>query len=329
MTEQQRESLLGTVLAVIGFLLIAGIAVWGLTHMLTIAKDITAPWFSKSQTIVISVPAVATTSSPVFISWKHTATAPGSYAFLYSCVSGVRFETETANGVTKIPCGAAYSVGTSSLEVIPQLTVGSRITTPITILFKPAATAQTLGSFASSAAAEGSSMITVVRGTSQAPQSMTKKQVETKKTPTIATSYSSDPVDSTEKKAPVRAKATPVATTPADLAVTIVSVGVIDSYTGAFVARQPYSPDEIAVVTFDIKNTGGRATGAYRFTVELPTETAYTYYSPTQASLSAGSHVVNTLKFDRFVGGTVHVSVDTSNQVSESNEKNNSAEWSI
>ncbi len=299
MTEHQQESLLGTILAVIGFLIIAFIAVWGLAHMLVLAKNTVSPWFSRnSQAIVISAPSVATSTIPFALSWKHTPTAAGSYTFLYSCVSGVRFEAQHSDGsTTKIPCGAGFTASSSPLTLVPHLTVGSRISTPVSILFKPSTASQTLGSLASNATAEGSASITVVRGTS-----------ETTKTPVATPKVTATKSVSKSTKQTVPATSQPAA--PADLSVTILAIGVIDAYTGQFVERAPYSPNEIAAVRFSVKNVGGRTSGTYRFSAELPTDTAYVYESSLQSALAPQSYIVNTLRFDRVsAGGIVRIVV--------------------
>ena len=294
MTEHQQESLWGTILAVIGFLIIAGIAVWGLAHILVLAKNTFSPWFTgNAQSIVVSAPANATSGETFQLSWKHTPTTSGSYGFLYSCVSGVRFETPNASGsTTKIPCGTSFAASTSPLTLIPYLNSGSKILTPVTILFKPGTGSQALGSLASNALAEGSAVITVTKATQATtvtPTTPTKKptSVSTPKKTTVATHSPS----------------------PADLSVSILDIGVIDPQSGAFVARAPFGPQDVVAVRFDIKNSGGSASGSYRFSVELPTDTAYIYHSPLQSSLSGGSHVVNTLRFDHVTNGTVLVNV--------------------
>ena len=64
--------------------------------------------------------------------------------------------------------------------------------------------------------------------------------------------------------------------------------------------------------TFDITNVGGRVSGTYYFTANLPTRSPYTYSSPAQASLSPGSHMQNTLRFSLADGGIFSVSITTS-----------------
>ncbi|HTR18986.1 MAG TPA: hypothetical protein VMH91_03370 [Candidatus Paceibacterota bacterium] len=116
-------------------------------------------------------------------------------------------------------------------------------------------------------------------------------------------------ISAAAKSAP--AKTTPAKTTssatytapqysgPTDLSVRIISGNVDASGAG--------------VVTFDIANIGGSASGSYYFTAQLPTAQPYPYQSPLQASLEPGGHVTSTLRFTSVQsgGGTFSVSIQT------------------
>lgn len=85
--------------------------------------------------------------------------------------------------------------------------------------------------------------------------------------------------------------------TPADLSVRITSV-TTDEYGNG-------------IATFDIANVGGKSSGTYYFTANLPTASGYTYSSPAQISLSPGSHIVSTLRFSNTTSGVFTVSITT------------------
>lgn len=117
-------------------------------------------------------------------------------------------------------------------------------------------------------------------------------------------------------------------TTPADLSVRILAIGVIDPVSGVFVNRPPASPADVAAVQFDISNDGGASTGAWYFYAQLPTIAGgYPYRSPVQEPLGPGDQVVNTLRFSPIIsgGGIFNVIVDSEGMVNESNEINNTA----
>jgi hypothetical protein len=116
----------------------------------------------------------------------------------------------------------------------------------------------------------------------------------------------------TPQPAPVVQKPVVVAHTgPADLSVVIFSATVDQS--------------GLATVVFDIANGGTGDSGSYSFQAYLPTQSTYTYYSPAQASLAPGSHIVNTLRFTQATPGAVSIIVDPSNAVNDSNRTNNYA----
>ncbi len=100
-------------------------------------------------------------------------------------------------------------------------------------------------------------------------------------------------------------------TGPADLSVVILSAVVDQS--------------GLATVVFDISNNGRGGSGSYTFQAYLPTRSTYTYYSPAQASLSPGSHIVNTLRFTDATPGAISIIVDPSESVNDSNRTNNYA----
>lgn len=96
----------------------------------------------------------------------------------------------------------------------------------------------------------------------------------------------------------------PAQTGPADLSVHILSTSV-DGYGNA-------------VVTFDISNIGGSASGPYTFVAQLPSYSNYPYQSAVQVSLAPGSHIVNTLRFNQATNGLFSVGI-SGNDVNESN----------
>lgn len=100
------------------------------------------------------------------------------------------------------------------------------------------------------------------------------------------------------------------------LAITIMSVGVIDPNTGTISNRAPASPGDIEAVQFNIANIGDGTSGAYYFDARLPVQNgpnnSYEYRSSLQAPLAPGEHIVNTLKFSSAArgGGIFTVSIE-------------------
>lgn len=114
-----------------------------------------------------------------------------------------------------------------------------------------------------------------------------------------------------------------------DLVVTINAVGYLaTSSADSFVAAPTVPAGSRPAVRFTIKNVGTNATGAWRFSASIPTQTAYVYESQPQQSLNPGDSIDYTLGFDqanRGVGQTIAIGANFDRAVAESNTNNNSA----
>ncbi len=302
--QSQNPGLLANILAVAGFIILIVIIVWGAYHLLRLTGSGVSSLFSRitngGSAIVITLPNSPVQSGKAFpLSWKYTPAESGTYAFLYQCKAGLRFDAAMSSGPAQaIPCGNAYTVGSgTTVSLIPTLSGTSSLEVPLSIVYMPSAT-----SSSSSARPQGNATVMIIGGTSASPVKTPSQNTGTK-TPTKTT-----------------------AGIP-DLSVRVLAIGVIDPATGAFVARYPTGPNDIAAVKFDIANNGGASTGTWYFTVQLPMNTAYVYNSPAQMNLTSGSHIENILRFRpvQSGGGTIMIRVDQSNTVHESNENNNTA----
>jgi hypothetical protein len=197
----KRSTQLPNILAIVGFLILIIIVVWGLIHLASLSSG----WFGNlfktkhTTTISITAPNTVVSGNPTQIKWNYTTTDVGSYSFLYECGTGVEFGAPVdATHFARIPCGAAFKLGaaTSSAYILPVLTATSSTKTNMTVLFIPSGTGKQ---------AQGVSAITVT------PRIATSTPVATKPTETI-------PADTT-----------PVVRGPADLSVHITSIS-IDAY---------------------------------------------------------------------------------------------------
>lgn len=300
---QQNPGILANILAVAGFIILIIVIVWGAYHLLRLTGSGVTSLFSRfggGDSIAITLPKETQSGTAFPISWKYNAEEAGAYSFLYQCKTGFRFDMASANGrASAIPCGSAYTVGTStSLSLIPVLAGTTTMDVPVSIVFIPSATS-------TDARPQGTATVRVL--------------AKTGATSTPAATAPSTPTATTST--------TPRPAGKPDLSVRIVAVGVINPISGNFENRYPVGPEEIAAVQFDIANNGTASTGNYYFSVNLPMQGGYLYQSPVQANLTPGSHVLNTLRFKPLMagGGTVTVSVDTTYAVSESSEGNNTA----
>jgi len=301
-----KASLFSNIIAIVGFIILIVIVVWGIVHIASLSKD----WFSSlfngtttASTIEVIAPQSVQSGTPMNVSWKYSTSEKGSYAFLYQCKSGFHFEAPGPNGtMNSIPCGAALTIppSTTAISMIPALSGAASTSVPISIIFMPSAT--------SSKQAQGSATVTITASGATNPEP----------TPTPATS--TPPVvihEPTPRPTPSPTPAPsptpkPRPSGPADLVVRIISVSV--------------DPGGNGVATFDIANTGHSSSGRYYFSAQLPTLSGYAYQSPLQSPLGPGDHIVNTLRFSQAVSGNFQVIVDPSNMVREQNETNNMAD---
>lgn len=310
-SEAQKTGLFSNILAVTGLIILIIIIFWGFFYLVTLSKSwissLAARFSSSAQTIQVTVPANKIPSGEQFsVSWKYTPKSAGTYAFLYQCREDFQFKTTIVGGVqTAIPCGAGYTMLSSNNEfsVTPILTGTSSLDVPISIIFIPSASTTAAGT--SAPRAQGGASVTVVRPTNMTAASVPKPQV-------------------VETPAPAPKPGLP------DLSVRILSEGVIDPISGNLIARSPMSPDELVAVRFLISNDGSASTGTWYFTAQLPMSPAYPYSSSAQEPLAPGARIENMLRFTNAVpGGVFFVSADPSNQVTESNEGNNTASIGI
>jgi len=298
MPEEPKASLVSNILAIVGFIILIVVVIWGLVHLANISRA----WFSSffgwnDAAIEVTAPKSVTSGLPFDVSWKYDEPVEGTYAFLYQCQGNLQLQTPSPIGtLNSVPCGAAFTISGASKEVsITPLLAGSEsLSVPLSIIFMPSGTGTQ---------AQGSATVTVTPTTQ-----MTAPVPTPSPTPIV--------VEETPAPAPTPAPSptptpTPVATSPADLSVRIVAVSIDGAGSG--------------VATFDIENVGGTSSGAYYFTATLPTQTGYTYNSPAQTSLAPGSHIVSTLRFSGGVSGIFSVSITTP----DANGTNNYASRSV
>ena len=118
-----------------------------------------------------------------------------------------------------------------------------------------------------------------------------------------------------------------------DLFVTINKIGYLaTSSASSFIASSTVPAGDRPAVTFTIKNIGAAATGAWRWSASIPTQTAYVYTSDAQPSLAPGDSIDYTMGFDQAASGANQVISITANPdkaVTESDLKNDSASTTI
>ena len=309
--EEPQSSLLSNILAIVGFIILIVVVIWGLVNLAGVSSTWFSSLFGKSENVIeVTAPKSAKSGESFSISWKYKEPTPGTYAFLYQCQGGLQLQTPgPAGGMNGIPCGAAFTIASvnNTVSVTPLLSGNSELDVPVSIIFMPSATStdSTSSPQASSGKAteqaQGSATVRILPSETPALDSTGSPQAEP--TPTPAPTPTPTPAP-----APVPA---PAPKTPADLSVRITSV-TTDGYGNG-------------TAVFDIVNVGGTSSGTYYFTANLPTQSGYTYTSPAQSSLAPGSHIISTLRFSQAASGVFSVSITTP----DSNQSNNYASQSL
>lgn len=329
---QSGQGAISNILAVAGFIILIAIIIWGAYHFLELASSGLSSLFGRnSDAIKVTLSDNTVASGEAFdASWTYTPEGAGVYTVLYQCTEGLQLRSVTGNGiVTAIPCGAAFPLGnetTKTARIIPSVSGDKTIDTTVTFIFNPAVDS-TSTSTATAPRPQGSAKVAIApaatAGTGTAQNGTGTNGTGTGSGTGTKTGTATKPAATTPAK-PVVTTPKPTVTGTPDLEVRILAVGVIDPYTGSFIARAPMG-NEMAAVKFDVVNRGSAATGAWYFSAELPTYPTAPYNSPRQASLAPGDHIENTLRFNQVTpgGGLFAVTVDSSNAVRETNESNN------
>jgi hypothetical protein len=120
--------LLSNAIAIIAFIVVIAIVIWGLLHL----ANISTSWFSSlfprsNPTIQIAAPASAESGTPISVSWKYSGSEEGTFAFLYQCRTGVTLKD--ADGA-RVLCGTVHplvNAASSTLVFTPVLTTASSV----------------------------------------------------------------------------------------------------------------------------------------------------------------------------------------------------------
>ncbi len=310
--ESASMSLVSNTLAIIGFVILIIVVVWGIFNIVKLTNFSFGNFFNSSPSIQVTAPQGQSGQS-LTVSWKNTLTTPGTYAFLYQCENGFSFATPSQSGtLINVPCGTSLAVGSSTSATMVPLSKNTATTlVSFSVVFTPEN---------SSAKTTGNTTLSIAPVTTASTKPATS---------TIVTPPAKKPTTS-YRASGSGALVAHAASGPADLAVTIIASGYIDPASGALLTNRPAQPGDVVGVEFDIANIGGSATGSYSFQAHLPTQSSYTYNSPVQASLAPGAHVVSTLRFTQLApGGIFTVVVDPNNQVNDANRANNEAAVTI
>jgi hypothetical protein len=320
MTEKvSGKNKLTSVLAIVGFIVIIAIGIWGAVNAVKLAPQmfstLASPFDKISSDIDLNVPKSSINSNEPFeISWKHNGKDRGLYAFSYRCRPGFQFQVPQPDGTyLPIECETPYNIpsSNSSLRLIPNSNLNRFLDVPFVLVYLDGE---------GEIIAEGSNMITVVNPlATESPDTVSVGNTNSNITSPTPSNITPGPsIVRTQESLP-------------DLSVRILNVGSINPNTRTFVPHTTLSSGDIGAVRFEVTNSGSKSSGVWGFSASLPTNPAFEYTSERQRSLNPGDRIEYTIQFDQLVRGTntFTVHVDTTNEIDEVSERNNIATQAI
>src|SRR3989344_1629369 len=138
--EEPKASFASNILAIVGFIILIVVVIWGLVNLAGISRGWFSSLFGSGEVIEVMAPESATSGTPFAVSWQYDEPVPGTYAFLYACQTGLQFQTPAPLGsMNGIPCGAAFTLANESkeLSVTPFLSGPEALDVPLSIIFMP------------------------------------------------------------------------------------------------------------------------------------------------------------------------------------------------
>ncbi len=293
-----RERLLQA-LGILGFVAILILGAWGIFRIVTslpgILGNLTASvGGSRDEEEKLSVTSptgsLSSEASSV-VAWSHTG-GEGNYGYAvsYDCHDKLSVSSQLPNGSYQpVPCNTPFNFTNSQTSVPVKISYTGA--SDIGLTFTVAATKLETGAVTAS----GTRSVTIM-----------KKAEEPAPAPTTGSSGSgSTPKPATKPSSSTTYVNTGRVSNPngvSDLAVTVLSTGVIDA--SGYRPNTPVRIGQRAGVQFQVINLGDKTvpTG-WSFNATLPLPTPFLYNAPAQAELTPGSAVVYTLGFEGF-GGT-------------------------
>ncbi len=337
--ETPRGKLLGggtKVLAVLGFVAILAIGLWGSVQVAkavpgafsSIASAIvsfTSIFVGADETITLSSPTFTVGSGEKFVlTWEHAKkSVEGSYTFRYNCADGVYFNSPSRTGAeTTVFCNIPFNFLNSqnSIVLTPVSEKNRFIDVEMFIDFTP--------NGASVATVTGQAVLTVINENLSSSPTLVPTTPTTPTTPTVPTTpttpVAGNPSSSTHLIGSGAGSSNPNGYV--DLTARVLEIGYVDKSTGAFTASSTPRRNERVAVRFAVENLGTKTSPQFDFNAVLPTIPTHVFSAPMQQELRPGDRIEFTIGFDSFVDaneGTLIINIDPSNRINEKNKDNN------
>lgn len=287
--------------------------------------------FIPAERIVIgTVDSQIAVNKPFTLTWEHRGkNGEGSYAFSYECQDDL-FLARRDDGMQKtIFCNTEVPLVTDETEIslVAIGSVSGVAELPVTIAFTRT------GQMFSSVSGEAQLFVqsdyfdTATSTDAVAGESATTTTPNTSGGAYVPQQYTTVPVVTQPFSDP---NGSP------DLFVRVLGYGLVDQKTGVFTEMDeiPYDlpSGKRAALRFLVVNLGTKESGTWEFSAELPTSPSYTYTSDKQQSLFPGDRIEYTIGFDRVRRsdeGEYRIIADSDDDISESNESNNTQRGTV
>src|SRR3989344_3745132 len=184
--ESNRMAFISNALAIVGFIILFVIIVWGLFHIVNLSGTSITSLFSSKPKVTVTAPKSAVSGDPITVSWKYSGKDAGTFSFIYKCDQNFYFGAEAGRAIARIPCGSAINVGSStSAMIVPVLSGRASLDIPVTIIFSPQ-TGERL---------QGEATITITAATSTTPSTPVVETKPAKPTKSYPTTYPRKPLN--------------------------------------------------------------------------------------------------------------------------------------
>lgn len=309
-----------TVKGLLGFILVAFIIIIILSSvtylpslMGRISNSLSAALYSvfipAEGATVVADKKVVNSGEDFNITFKKGDTANGIFTVSYDCDTSTSLFSVETSGLKKITCNTPYYLleNETSIKIRP-VTETSVVRLAINAAMENNDTQKTesVGVIRLTVTNNSANPVTAVPTTTPA--------VVTTGTTTTTPAY-------------VPPVYQPVYVGKPDLAVRLLQVGLLNTGTNMITNNQTsFNYTDTVGIRFEIRNDGDVATGPWVFSAILPSISTPTYNSYSQISLKPGESIIFTLGFSNLSNqniGSISITADPLNVVTESNEYNN------
>lgn len=276
--------------------------------------------FTPAERIVISVvDNQIVVNEPFTLTWEHRGKdTDGSYTFSYECRDDVHLTRKGDDGLfDTVFCNMPLPILAD--DTLLTLTAAGEVNGVIDIPVRVSYT-------------ENNSVAPAREGVAILSVQETRFDDATSTTTTDDTALDAPlvPVQPSRPVTYVPAVTTPDLFGKADLTVSVLAYGLVNTKTGEFEAVDeiPYNlpSGKRGAIQFEVQNIGTNVSPEWRFEAELPTSPSYTYRSDDQQALFPQDRIVFTIGFTKVRKAdedTYRIEIDSENDVDESNENNN------